>query len=148
MRRIRLTRGMAVLCVAAAALSVAACSGGGETAKATTTAGAGAAKAGGGAAATGKTVEIAVSMKDNLFEPKDIKVKAGDTISFVAKNDGIAIHNMMIQSSTTEGKDFASAAAVNPGDTSKFTATFAKKGTVKFICAYHLPDMAGTITVE
>lgn len=139
--------------VVALATSLLACSGGAAESGSATAASGGAktsagAKAPGGAPATGKTVEISVAMKDNVFEPKDIKVKAGDTISFIAKNEGIAIHNLMIQSSATEGKDFASAAAVNPGEDSKFTATFTKKGTVKFICAYHLPDMAGTITVE
>jgi plastocyanin len=37
---------------------------------------------------------------------------------------------------------------VNPEKESKFTVTFTKKGTVKFQCDYHLPDMAGEIVVK
>lgn len=138
------------LLIGAAAVMVSACSSSGGESKSSGTAssaGTSAAKSG-GVAPTGKKVEVKVSMKDNFFEPKEISVNAGDTIEFEAKNDGIAIHNMMIQSSAAEGKDFSSAAAVNPGDESKFTVTFTKPGTHKFICAYHLPDMVGTITVK
>lgn len=123
-------------------------SGAGTEAKATPAKGSTAAQTTGGVASTGKTAEVKVSLKDNFFEPKDITVNAGDSITFEAKNDGIAIHNMMIQSSATEGKDFASGPAVSPGEESKFTAVFSKPGTIKFVCAYHLPDMAGTITVK
>ncbi len=123
-------------------------SGAGTEAKATPGTGGTTTKSTGGVAPTGKTAEVKVSMKDNLFDPKDITVNAGDSITFEVKNDGIAIHNMMIQSAATEGKDFTSAPAVNPGEESKFTAVFSKPGTIKFICAYHLPDMAGTITVK
>ncbi len=132
----------------AVALLSACSSSGGTAAKTTPAAGGTVAKSTGGVAPTGKKVEVQVSMKDNFFEPKEITVNAGDTIEFEAKNDGIAIHNMMIQSSAVEGKDYSSAAAVNPSEESKFTATFTKPGTHKFICAYHLPDMVGTITVK
>lgn len=137
-----------LLVVGATAL-VAGCASGGESgAKGSATAASTSAAKAGGAAPTGKSVEVEVALKDNVFEPKEIKVKAGDAVTFKVKNEGIAIHNMMVQASATEGKDFSSAPAVNPGEEGKFTATFTKKGTVKFVCAYHLPDMAGTITVE
>ena len=99
---------------------------------------------------SGKTYRVQGygSMKDNVFEPKEITVERGKTITFVAKNEGTVVHNMMIQSSATEGKDFISTAMVNSGEESKFTATFTKAGVVKFICAYHQPDMSGTITVK
>lgn len=101
-----------------------------------------------GSSSSGKSETVTVSMKDNFFEPKDLTVEAGDTITFIAKNEGQALHNMMIQSAAAEGKDFMSDAMVNPGAESKFTATFKKKGTIKFQCAYHMPDMVGTITVK
>jgi plastocyanin len=100
----------------------------------------------GGAAASGGT--ITVVMTDNKYTPNKIEVEAGKEITFVAKNQGAAVHNMKILSSKTEGKDFASDALVNPEKESKFTVTFTKKGTVKFQCDYHLPDMAGEIVVK
>lgn len=99
-------------------------------------------------ASSGKSETITVAMKDNLFEPKDITVEHGEAVTFIVKNAGQAVHNMVIQSAATQGKDFMSDAMVNPGAESKFTATFPKAGTVKFVCAYHPPDMAGTITVK
>ena len=39
---------------------------------------------------------VAVGMKDNLFEPKDLTVNAGASVAFELKNDGVAVHNMRI----------------------------------------------------
>ncbi len=95
----------------------------------------------------GETIKIA--MTDNVFAPKDFKVKAGQTYTIEAKNNGLAIHNMHVLSKAFgESKDYASSLTVAAGDTSKFEVKFSKKGTVKFQCDYHMPDMAGTITVE
>ncbi len=92
--------------------------------------------------------ELVVSMTDNKFTPNKITVKAGEAVTFVAKNEGSAVHNMKILSKSAEGKDYASAAMVNPSQESKFTVTFTKKGTLKFQCDFHLPDMVGTIEVQ
>ena len=96
----------------------------------------------------GKSETVAVALKDNVFEPKEITVERGEAVTFNVKNEGQAIHDMHILSSSTEGKDFISNATIQPGESSSFTATFAKAGTLKFQCDYHLPDMAGTITVK
>jgi plastocyanin len=133
-----LASALAVLPIAAVA-----CGGGGGASAGATSAD-GAAQSGAG----GEPTEIVVSMTDNAFNPKEITVPAGRQITFVAKNDGQAIHNMHILSKNTEGKDFQSAAIVNPGDKNEFTATFSKKGKVKFQCDLHLPDMVGTITAQ
>lgn len=94
---------------------------------------------------TGQTVVI--TLKDNFFEPKEITVEEG-TVTFEVKNAGAAIHNMHIISTAAEGKDFSSKPIIEAGATDKFTATFTKKGTIKFQCDFHLPDMVGTITVK
>ncbi|MCK9518565.1 MAG: cupredoxin domain-containing protein [Dehalococcoidia bacterium] len=95
----------------------------------------------------GEEQEITVSMGDNFFEPKEITVKVNQTIKFEAKNDGTAIHNMVILSEEAEGKNFSSDAIVQPGDESEFEAKFSKTGTYDFQCDYHVPDMVGVITV-
>lgn len=114
------------------------------------------AKDDGGAAATatkaaasggGKAQTVTITMKDNFFEPKEITVEEG-AVTFEVKNAGAAIHNMHITSTPSEGKDFTSKPIVEAGTTDKFTATFTKKGVVKFQCDFHLPDMVGTITVK
>lgn len=95
----------------------------------------------------GKAQTVAITMKDNLFEPKEITVEEG-AVTFEVKNAGTAIHNMHIISTAAEGKDFSSKPVIEAGTTDKFTATFTKSGTIKFQCDFHLPDMVGTITVK
>ncbi len=131
----------AVLLASAAALT--ACSSG-DGAKTSDGPAAAATKA---AASGAKAQTVVLTMKDNAFEPKDITVEEG-TVTFEVKNTGAAIHNMHITSTPSEGKDFSSKPIVEAGATDKFTATFTKKGTVKFQCDFHLPDMVGTITVK
>ena len=91
---------------------------------------------------------LKITLKDNVYDPKDLKVPVGQTITFNLTNAGTAIHNMHILSQSTEGRDFQSELTVTPGKTSKFTAKFNKKGLVKFQCDFHVPDMVGTISVE
>lgn len=98
-------------------------------------------------AASSKAQTVAVAMKDNVFEPKEITVEKG-AVTFEVKNVGAAIHNMHIVTNAAEGKDFSSKPTIEGGQNDKFTATFTKPGTYKFQCDFHLPDMVGTITVK
>lgn len=91
----------------------------------------------------GEAEEIIVSMKDNFFEPKEITLEAGKTYKIVARNDGVAIHNMVILET-----DFASDMMVNKGESSEFEVKFDSPGTYDFQCDYHVPDMVGVITVK
>lgn len=91
---------------------------------------------------------ITIVLTDNVFTPKDIKVPVNTDVKITVDNKGTAVHNMHVLSKAKEGKDFASEALVNPGKTSTFEVEFTKKGKYDFQCDYHLPAMAGTITVE
>lgn len=102
--------------------------------------------ANGGGGGGSKNFEI--DMTDNKYTPSEISVSVGDEVTFKVVNKGTAIHNMHILSQAAEGKDFSSDALVNPGSDSTFTAKFTKAGTYDFQCDYHLPDMAGKITVK
>jgi plastocyanin len=86
---------------------------------------------------------IVVSMKDNFFEPKEIVVPVGETVTIVARNDGMAPHNMVIVDT-----EFKSDVMVMGGEESSFELMFPKAGTYDFKCDYHVPDMVGTITVK
>ena len=92
--------------------------------------------------------EIELQMTDNVFEPKDITIPVGKTVKIKVKNVGTAIHNMRVLSTAAEGKDFTSDQLVNAGGESEFEVTFTKPGTIPFQCDFHVPDMAGTITVQ
>lgn len=140
MRTTNWVRAFAVAGLVASAVVLSACSSSGETKEQ----GGGESKA---TAASAKAQTVSITLKDNVFEPKDITVEEG-TVTFEVKNTGAAIHNMHITSTPSEGKDFSSKPIVEAGSTDKFTATFTKKGVVKFQCDFHLPDMVGTITVK
>jgi plastocyanin len=92
---------------------------------------------GGGGGAT-------VSLKDIQFEPKDLTVNAGETITFT--NDESIPHDVHKQSGP--GGDFASGpdGGMQEGDT--FELTLDTPGKYEYVCNVHAPGMAGTITVK
>jgi len=125
------------LMLACLALGLAACggdddNGGGGTKKQPADSGAGAS---GGAK---------VSLKNVQFNPKDITVKPGETITFT--NDESIPHDVHKQSGP--GGDFASGpdGGMQQGDT--FELKLDKPGTYQYVCHLHAPGMAGTITVK
>lgn len=101
-------------------------------------------------AATADTgpVDVSVTQKDNLFDPKNLTVPAGRVVRFQIKNSGQAIHNFHILSSSSEGKDYSGKSQISAGGTDTVEVTFKKTGVVKFQCDFHAPDMSGTITVR
>ena len=140
-----------------AVLLAAACGGGDDSTatktattapQTTATAAATATKGGSSNGASAEEKKVEVQLTDNVYVPKDLTVPAGAKVKFHLNNTGTAIHNMHILSEAGEGKDFTSELMVNPGKTSEFEATFTKKGTYKFQCDFHVPDMVGTITVS
>ena len=90
---------------------------------------------------------VAVVMKDNVFEPKALTVAAGQTVTFSLKNEGANLHNMHVVSDDVDPKN-AMSTPIEGGKTDQLVVKFAKKGTFKFQCDLHTPDMAGTITVQ
>lgn len=108
--------------LAAVALAVSACGGTDEPAASTAP--------DTPAAAAGTTVKIA----DNTFTPANLKVAAGEKVTF--ENGGAVAH-------TVTGDGFDSG-AIFPGDS--FTLTADETGKVSYVCTIH-PGMQGTLTV-
>ena len=81
---------------------------------------------------------VEVSMKDIKFNPEDVTVKSGDTVSWV-NDDGVG-HDVT-------GDDFKSGepGAMQTGDT--FEHTFDAAGTFDYVCTVH-PGMNGSVKVE
>jgi plastocyanin len=104
---------------------------------------------GGGAASTSEQPAgggggVQVSLKNIQFNPKDVTVKPGETITFT--NDESIPHDVHKESGP--GGDFASGpdGGMQQGDT--FKLKLDKPGTYKYVCHVHAPGMAGTITVK
>ena len=87
---------------------------------------------------------VKVSMKNIQFNPKDVTVKPGETITFT--NDESIAHDVHKESGP--GGDFSSGGdgGMQQGDT--FKLKLDKPGTYKYVCHVHAPGMAGTITVK
>ena len=83
-------------------------------------------------------------MKNIQFDPKDISVKAGETITFT--NDEAIPHD--VHKTSGPGDDFSSGetGGMQEGDT--FELTLDKAGKYGYVCNVHAPGMAGTITVK
>jgi plastocyanin len=81
-----------------------------------------------------------VVMKDITFEPGDVSVAAGDTVTWT--NDDTVNHDV-----TADDKSFSSGDAgdLAPGDT--YDHKFDKAGTFKYVCTVH-PGMEGEVVVK
>jgi uncharacterized cupredoxin-like copper-binding protein len=111
------------------------------------------------------TRAIEVGMGDDMrFQPREIKVKRGETIKFVVKNNGALKHEMVL-GTMKELKEHAAlmrkkpgmehgdpnAVSVEPGKTGTLIWQFTKAGTFDFACleAGHFEaGMAGKIIVR
>ena len=122
------------LLIACLALTVAACGGdddddGGSTGAATTEQ---PAPSGGEA--------VTVDIPDISFDPADVTVKAGETVTWTNSDD--------IQHTVTQvggpGPAFDSG-NLDPGD--EFEQTFDKKGKIDYVCTIHA-GQEGSVTVE
>lgn len=105
--------------------------------------GTGATTGGGGggagvAIASGGTPVTTVKETDDLkFDPATATAKVGDVVGFT--NSGTTPHNVTFDAGVASP-------TMNGGDTALFK--FDKAGTYHYVCTFHAPGMAGTITVQ
>jgi len=100
---------------------------------------------GGGSAPSGESSGGTgeVSMEGIAFEPADITVKTGDTVTWT-NNEAVG-HDVTKEGGS--GPDFSSGepGAMQEGDT--FEQTFDMPGMIEYVCTVH-SNMTGTVTVE
>jgi len=96
---------------------------------------------GGGGGGGGGASEV--SMKGLAFEPADITVKTGDTVTWT--NDEAVGHDVTKEGGP--GPEFSSGdpGAMQEGDT--FEQTFDMPGMIEYVCTVH-SNMTGTVNVE
>ena len=85
-----------------------------------------------------------VGMQNIQFDPKDITVKPGETITFT--NNESVPHD--VHKTSGPGGDFSSGpdGGMQQGDT--FELTLDQAGKYEYVCNVHAPGMAGSITVK
>ena len=94
-------------------------------------------------AAQAYAAEIQMGYNGNLvFEPNEVTVKAGDTVTFV--NNALPPHNIIVDGRADLSRE---ALMFSPGETQEIV--FADKGDFNFKCAPHEgAGMKGVIHVE
>ena len=96
---------------------------------------------GGGGGGGGGGAEV--GLKNIQFEPSDVTIKAGETVTWT-NEEGVA-HD--VDKTSGPGPQFSSGpeGGMMEGDT--FAQTFDQPGTYEYVCRVHAPGMAGTIEV-
>jgi plastocyanin len=108
--------------------------GGGGAATTEEPAGGGGDDGGGGGGGGGTEV----SMADIAFDPAEVTVSAGDTVTWT--NDDSVDHDV-----TADSFSSGDPGGMAPGDT--FDHTFEEAGTFDYVCTVH-PGMEGSVVVE
>jgi plastocyanin len=126
------------LILACLALGLAACGGDDDSGGSEGSGGQPAESSGSGGGGT------SVSLENIQFNPKDLTIKAGQTVTFT--NNESVPHD--VHKTSGPGDDFSSGdpGGMQQGDT--FKLTLDKPGTYEYVCEVHKPGMAGTITVK
>lgn len=94
-----------------------------------------------------------ISMGDNFFDPSELTLAAGETVTYSLTNDGSAIHNMRIAGADNQYDTDDDAVSDPDLFTAGTTGTIEwtvpdSPGTYDFRCDFHPTDMVGTITVQ
>jgi plastocyanin len=88
-------------------------------------------------ASPARAADIEVKIDNFTFNPQQITVKAGDTVTWTNHDDiphTVTSKTMVFRSKAMDTDD-------------KFSFTFATRGTFPYFCSLH-PHMTGTIVVE
>lgn len=111
-----------------------------------------------------RTVEIS-QLDSFAFEPSELEVQMGETVTFEVTNDGETPHEFVLGDEMKQREhesqmqemggqmmpDEPNAITVEPGETKSLTWTFTEMGTVQYAChisGHYAQGMVGTITVS
>jgi plastocyanin len=87
-----------------------------------------------------KSPKNLVTIKDRKYVPATLTIKAGETVTWVNKDD----HDHTVDATGDDDENRFASGNLTNGDT--FKHKFPKAGKFKYTCSYH-PRMKGTIVV-
>jgi uncharacterized cupredoxin-like copper-binding protein len=88
---------------------------------------------------------LKITAKEFAFEPKELKVKAGQPVKLVLENKGVIEHDIVLE------KLGVKTAAIQPGKSVEVTFTAKTKGRYPIVCSvpgHKEAGMTGTLVVE
>jgi uncharacterized cupredoxin-like copper-binding protein len=115
------------------------------------------------AAAADRTIEV-TAFDSFKFEPDEIEVKEGETVTFKVANAGVAVHEFTLGDEDFQAAheeemsgeddmrmDTDTSISIDPGEVEKLTWSFTEAGEVLYGCheaGHYEEGMVGTIAVE
>lgn len=85
-----------------------------------------------------QAAEHVVEISGNRFVPAELRIKAGDTVTWINREKRTS-HSIVFKHSGEESERFF------PGES--WSRLFAEAGTIPYICGPH-PEMGGLVVVE
>lgn len=88
---------------------------------------------------------VKVTAKEFAFEPKEVKVKAGQPVKLVLENKGVIEHDIVLE------KLGLKTSTIQPGKTAELTFTPKAKGRYPIVCSvpgHKEAGMTATLVVE
>lgn len=99
-----------------------------------------------GAGLAGTTPKVVkITAKEFAFEPKEVKVKAGQPVKLVLENKGVIEHDIVLD------KLGVKTSVIQPGKAAELTFTPKAKGRYPILCSvpgHKEAGMTGTLVVE
>lgn len=90
-------------------------------------AGCGGGGGGGGTQQSSEGRQITIASGDNWFDPDELEISRGETVTLVVSNDGVLTHNVSID-------EFGVNRDYRPGETVRITFTADQSGEFEFYC--------------
>ena len=81
--------------------------------------------------------QVVVHIREMAFSPQSVKIKAGQTVTFV--NDDEMVHTVTAQDKSYDSGDLQQG--------KRWSHAFTKVGTSAYTCTYH-PFMKGSVVIE
>ena len=91
---------------------------------------------------------IAISARDNTFEPAAFRVPAGQQVTLTLRNDGIALHDWQLLNVRDPGGAAIKTPLLPAGQSATLRFTVATPGEYAYYCEVHPVEMRGTLTVQ
>lgn len=88
--------------------------------------------------------EITMASGDNWFDPNELELSVGETVTIIVSNDGVLTHNISID-------EFGVRKDYRPGETARVTFTPDRAGEFVFYCdepGHREAGMVGVLTVR
>lgn len=133
----RRRRVLGLVTVLVLALLLAACGGGGNKQQSSSSSSQSSSSS--AATSSAQAREITVVLKDFAFEPQDIRVKSGERVKLVVKNEGSVPHDWHVDALNL------STPVVQAGQSATFEFTAGQAGTYDSYCAEPGHDVLGMV---